>query len=527
MDFAYQPSAKLSNLADGHRMKVVQSSVFRQAPRLQRLFNYLVEASLNGQSHRLKGYSIAVEVFDRPADFDPSCSALVRVEMGRLRSKLLEYYTTEGQNDPVRFDLPKGSYSIGLVNAPATAPARLQSIQMSEDRPSIAVLPFLNMSTDAGQGWFADGMTEDLITDLSKLSGLRVCSRHACFALQNVQMDSPEAIAKKLNVRYLLQGSVRRGEQQVRINVHLTDTQNNSQTWAERYDRPLTNFLEVQANVTETIVKELAVQLTPLEEVRLGHTGTSNFAAHEEVLRGLGFYWRFQPTFNRESQLYFQRAIDMDPEYADAYVWLARSIVYAFTMRWADSCCDLKVADQCIERALAIDGLLSQAHAVNSWVHLWSDRYPESVRAGARAVELDPNSADARLFHSIALTMTTQSNAGLSEGEMCIKLNPIPSAFYLWVYGMALMYDNNFDKAIEVMEQGIQIAPSFQPNHVFLMHMQFKSGNLEAAARSAQRYELIYGTRKVPLRTPGPRASTVGAWIHSLSSLGLEPIDTI
>lgn len=523
MDLAFSPSLSQSDPLETHRIKIVQSTVFRQAPRLQRLFNYLVAATLEGRSERLKGYSIAVDVFDRPADFDPSCSALVRVEMGRLRSKLMEYYTGEGKGDSLRFELPKGSYAISAITTPTASVSEFKPEDALESKPSIAVLPFQNMSADAGQSWFADGITEDVITDLSKLSGLRVCSRHASFALQNIKQDSPAEIAEKLKVRYLLQGSIRRGETQVRINVHLTDTRTNSQTWAERYDRPLTDFLAVQADVTEAIVKELAIKLTPLEEVRLGHAGTSNFAAHEEVLRGLGYYWRFQPTYNREAQLYFQRAIDMDPEYADAYVWLSRSIVYAYTMRWDENRADLEDANACIDKALAIDGLLPQAHAAASWVQLWSKRYEQCVISGARAVELDPNSADARLFHSIALSITTFSGAGISEAEMCLKLNPMPSTFYFWVYGTAHMYGGNFDKAIEAMEKGIQVAPTFQPNHIFLIHSLVMANRMEEAQRSVQRYELIYGNRLVPLRMLGPDArDRASDWKKSLTLVGMK-----
>lgn len=523
MDLAFTPNPSQSDSLDKHRIKIVQSKVFRQAPRLQRLFSYLVAASFEGRSQRLKGYSIAVEVFDRPADFDPSCSALVRVEMGRLRSKLMEYYTDEGKGDPIRFELPKGSYAVGVVKAPIATTSESKPDVTLESKPSIAVLPFQNLSVDAGQSWFADGITEDVITDLSKLSGLRVCSRHASFALQNIKQDSPVEIAEKLKVRYLLQGSIRRGETQVRINVHLIDTRTNSQTWAERYDRPLTDFLAVQADVTEAIVKELAIKLTPLEEVRLGHAGTSNFKAHEEVLRGLGYYWRFQPTYNREAQLYFQRAIDMDPEYADAYVWLARSIVYAYTMRWDENLSDLEEANICVEKALAIDGLLPQAHAAASWVQLWSKQYEQAILSGARAVELDPNSADARLFHSIALSITTFSGAGISEAEMCLKLNPMPSTFYFWVYGTAHMYGENFDKAIEAMEKGIQVAPTFQPNHIFLIHSLVMANRMEEARRSVQRYELIYGNRQVPLRMLGPDAkSRASDWKFSLTLMGMK-----
>lgn len=509
--------------------KIMGSDVFRQSPRLQRLLEYIVQQSLQGKGHRLKGYNIAVEVFDKPADFDPATSALVRVEMGRLRSKLLEYQASEGRQDSLRIELPKGNYEARIVEVQSPAlvvAAPVNSLRQAlDDKPSIAVIPLRNLSPDDGQSWFADGLTEDLVTDLSKISGLRVCSRHSSFKFRVFDYKDLSSIATQLGVRYVLHGSVRRGDSMIRVNVELTDTLTDTQVWAERYDLAASDFLMVQASVTGKIVTALAVSLSPIEEVRLGHSGTFYTEAHEEVMKGLGYYWQFKPEYNERAQFHFRRSIEVDPEYAGAYTWLARSMVYGYTMKWpGTSKQTLEEANRLIAKALELDGLLADAVAVQSWAHMWSHRYALAQEFGARAVQLDPNNSDCHMFYSIILSMTTHTGVGIEEAEISLKLNPMPSAFYQWTYGMALMFDDQPEKACEVFERGIKSGPTFLPNHVYLMHTLMVEGRIEEAKRAAQRYELIYGTRSVALETPGPRLDGRSRWEPAVQALGLLPV---
>ncbi|HEX4856358.1 MAG TPA: hypothetical protein VFV28_06060, partial [Limnobacter sp.] len=409
-----QETASCSIDAETFLRKVTGSEAFRQSPRLQRLLSYIVQHSLQGKGNRLKGYNIAVDVFDKPADFDPATSALVRVEIGRLRSKLLEYYSVEGRHDALRIELPKGNYEARILDgytAPGFSPVPLAPTrQTQEDKPSIAVIPLKNLSGDESQSWFADGLTEDLVTDLSKISGLRVCSRHSSFKFRLFDHKDLSSVATQLGVRHVLHGSVRRSPSMIRVNVELTDSLTDQQVWAERYDLPADDFLTVQARVTEKIVKALAVNLSPFEELRLGHAGTAYTEAHEEVMKGLGYYWQFKPEYNERAQFHFRRGIEIDPEYAGAYTWLARSLVYGYTMRWpGTSLNSLDEANTLLARALSLDGLLADAVAVQSWAHLWSHRYQLAQEFGARAVELDPNNADCHMFYSIILSMTTHT----------------------------------------------------------------------------------------------------------------------
>ena len=190
---------------------MLASPLFAGSPRQQCFLNYLVTHSLAGNAERLKGYTIALEVFDRSMDFDPSLDAIVRVEATRLRHKLREYYETLGKNDSVRIALPKGSYAIefDLQKKIASKSANLTPVnpRMIDDRPSIAVLPFANIGKDNAKEYFADGIVDSLITMFSRLSGLFIISRQSSFAYKNTSKTS-EQIAIELGVRYLLEGSV-------------------------------------------------------------------------------------------------------------------------------------------------------------------------------------------------------------------------------------------------------------------------------------------------------------------------------
>jgi len=194
------------------------------------------------------------------------------------------------------------------------------------DKPSIAVLPFVNMSDDAEQEYFADGITDDLITDLSKLSGLFVIARNSTFTYKGKSVKIRQ-VAEELGVRYVLEGSVRRAGGQVRINAQLIDATTGGHLWAERYDGSIADVFRVQDKITKNIVDALALELTPREVERVGNPGTDNVQAYDAYLLGLSFYYRRTPESFAKARIYFEQAIELDSNYTEAYVALAK--IYA------------------------------------------------------------------------------------------------------------------------------------------------------------------------------------------------------
>jgi len=235
---------------------VLESALFVHAERLGRFLRFVVEETLAGRADRLNQFAIAIDVFDRDETFDPTIDAIVRVEAGRLRSKLLEYYDDLGGDDPIRIELPKRSYAAtfrqrsGRDESRSAAAAELDREVYARDglaettelaEPTIAVLPFVNMSLDPEQEYFADGVTEDLITDLSRLPGIAVISRHSTFTYKGTAA-TVQQVCEELGANLVLEGSVRKVGNTVRITAQLIDGSSGQHLWAQRYDRDLIFF---------------------------------------------------------------------------------------------------------------------------------------------------------------------------------------------------------------------------------------------------------------------------------------------
>jgi TolB-like protein/Tfp pilus assembly protein PilF len=456
--------------------KMLATDIFSQAERQRRLLSYLVSETLDGRGGRLKGYSIAMAVFDRGADFDPSTEPIVRVEAARLRSKLREYYEREGRGDPLRIEIPKGSYAVQIgaskIEKPREAPSR-------EDKPTIAVLPFANLGDDPSQAYFADGIAEDLTTDLSKLSGLVVISRHSSFLYRRSSKPASE-IAKELGVRYLLEGSVRRADTRVRIGANLIDTATGAQIWAERYDRELSDIFAVQDDVARRILSSLKVKLVGAESGRLGSDGAISAEAHDQLLRGLERLWQYERSAVEESLQFFNEAIRIDPHYAPAHAYLARALMFLWALSYAaDDMRDL--AFRHAQQAVALDEEFPMGRAVLGWIHLWRREGDEALDAGRHAVALDPNNADARLFLSITLSGLGRGQEGMSYIRSAIRLNPHPSALHLMALGANYFILGQFEDAAEAFRQGTALRPGFTPNYQLLAQSLLRLGRRREA----------------------------------------------
>ena len=202
---------------------------------------YIVNETLAGRGERLKGYNIALEVFDRPETFDPDVDPIVRMEAARLRDRLREYYEADGQNDPIRIDLPKGTYTpqIEFRHEDASRIPRQKvppTQEVSSTVPSVAVLPFDDLSADQNLGYLGDGVAEDIITALSRFPDLAVVARTSSFTYKGKAVDMRQ-VGKELGVGYVVEGSVRKDGDKIRIVSQLIDTKNGEHVWAERFDR--------------------------------------------------------------------------------------------------------------------------------------------------------------------------------------------------------------------------------------------------------------------------------------------------
>src|SRR3989442_10622358 len=304
------------------------------------------------------------------------------------------------------------------------------------NKPSIALLPFENMSGDAGQEYFSDGITEDLITGLSKLSGLFVIARNSVFAYKGKTLK-PAQVSRELGVRYLLEGSVRKAGNQVRITAQLVDATTGYHVWAERYDRDLKDVFALQDEVTQKIVGVLAVKLTVPEKVGLTRAPTGNLEAYDYVLRGKEYRGRTTRDANAEAGKMFRRAIELDPDYAAAYAELGWSHLQAWQFQWSRDPETLQRALELAQQAIARDDSLAGPPCLLGQVYLWKKEHERAIAEAERAVGLAPNDADSYETLAEVLAWSGRADAAIRYIKEAMRLDPQYPFFYLWTLGHA------------------------------------------------------------------------------------------
>ncbi len=357
------------------------------------------------------------------------------------------------------------------------------------DKPSIVVLPFTNMSKDPSQEYFVDGMTEDLITDLAKISGLFVISRNSAFSYKGRSVEIRQ-IAEDLGVRYVLEGSARRVGDRVRINAQLIEATSGGHIWAERYDGSLADVFALQDKVTERIVKALALELMPQEAQRIGRIGTDNVAAHDAYLLGLSSYYRRTPEDNAQAATHFEHAIQLDPSYSAAYTALAKAYVQAVIgeQAYADELEIFWTAGYTKARRFLEEGMAepnADFHVLRSWLALKKRQHDRAIAEAEQALELSPNDADALEALAEALIYSGQPSAGIESAQRAMRQNPTLLGRPLYLMGLAEFALGNSEKAIEHVERAIRQAPASKADFVGILAAAYGELGITEQAQAA------------------------------------------
>ncbi|HEV8718238.1 MAG TPA: tetratricopeptide repeat protein [Candidatus Binatia bacterium] len=326
------------------------------------------------------------------------------------------------------------------------------------DKPSVAVLPFTNMSGDAEQEYFSDGMTEDLITDLSKLSGLFVIARHSVFTYKGKAVKVAE-VSKELGVRYVLEGSVRKAGNRVRITAQLVDAITGHHLWAERYDRELKDIFALQDEITRQIVAALRIELREAELARVRRIPTNNLTAYDSLLRGEEYLLRFTREADVQARQLFEHAIALDPEYAEAYVALG-ALYWREWGWWNQNPQALERAFELVQKAVLLDDSLPQVHGLLGWVYLWRKQPELALLEGEQAIALDPNDADTYISQAQTLTFLERPAEALELVEKAMRLNPRCPAWYLGALGMAYRRMGRHEEAVVALKQALLRSPN-------------------------------------------------------------------
>jgi TolB-like protein len=312
------------------------------------------------------------------------------------------------------------------------------------DKPSIAVLPFENMSADPEHAYFADGLTEDLITDLSQVPGLFVIARNSSFTYKAKSVDV-RSIARNLGVRYILEGSARRAVGRVRINVQLIDAIGGGHLWAERFDRGLDDVFKVQDEVTAKIVEALVGRLTLARTPE--RKRPTNLEAYDLCVRGRALLFQSGQAA-REARLMFQRAIALDPEFAEAHRWIALTLLDSWLL-WGEPLePNLQMAVAAAQKAVMLDPNDAGNHWVYGLLLTREHQLAEAETEFAVALKLDPNNADTWAMLSELMVLSGRPNDALANIEKALRLNPHPPGWYYWFLGQSQYLDRQYDRAV-------------------------------------------------------------------------------
>lgn len=324
---------------------------------------------------------------------------------------------------------------------------------VSSELPSIAVLPFTNMSGDPEQEFFADGLVEDIITTLSKLAGLRVIARNSSFVYKGQAVDVREA-AQHLGVRYVLEGSVRKGANRIRITAQLVDASSGSHIWAERYDRSIDDIFAVQDEITLVLATEMQVKLTEGEQARLHYTTTSNVEAWTHWVQGLSYYRQAVTKESSAAALAcWKRALALDPTSAALHAMIGfKHCSDARFGWWDDRETALGKARSYANRALEFDPENPDANVTSSLVFLMEGHYDEAVAHVRRAVQVAPGSADAASLACFVLAFSGHPEEAVVHGERAMTLSPNHPGYYLGMLGNAYRLSGRIDEAIAAFQ---------------------------------------------------------------------------
>ena len=303
-----------------------------------------------------------------------------------------------GERRLKNIERPIRVYSISLDAPPSGETSAIASTHR-EEKPSIAVLPFINMSGDPEQEYFSDGITEDIITDLSKVSGLFVVARNTAFTYKGKSVEA-QRVAKHLGVNFILEGSVRKVGSRVRVTGQLIDGKKGGHMWADRYDRDLTDIFAIQDEITHAIVEQLKVKLLPQEKKSIGQTPTDNVEAYTYYLRGRQFMQRHSKSNYQLARRMFAKAVELDPLYARAYAGIADCDSFLFLHYHLEAGIDSILATSA--KALALDNRLAEAHASRGLALSLGQQHEEAIAEFEEATALDPNSFEAHYFYARA-----------------------------------------------------------------------------------------------------------------------------
>jgi TolB-like protein len=531
------PGEWKSNLSNADRAALIHrelesifaSDAFKGGKRAQDFLELVVAHALAGRYENLRERMLGAEMFGRPVGYDTANDAVVRVKASEVRRRLAQYYRSLSVVPPVRIDLPPGSYVPQFSFAAETGEAAEQPVPRPLERVSaegervwtsqkwiviaagvataallvvaiafwkrppaggpirsIAVLPLANYSGDPKQDYFADGMTDNLIAELGQISSLRVISRTSAMTYKGTEKTLPE-IARELSVDAVVEGSVERQGNHVRITAQLIDARSDRHLWAESYDRDMTDSLQLQREVALAITDKIDAELTPTEQARLNRRQQVEPAAMELYMRGMQ---EFNGVTPHNAIDYFKRAVEKDPKFGRAHSALANAYGWAGEsghMRYAEAFAKQK--EEAL-KAIEIDDSLADPHVQLAFAALDQDWDWETCKNELqRAIAMNPNSTNAHWSYADYLIRVGRAHEAMEHADIALKLDPISARAH-----MERAFINYFSRRYEAALNDLQQASSLPHT---LKQFDFALGDVYAAkgrySEAAQKFRDLGG----------------------------------
>ncbi len=395
---------------------------------------------------------------------------------------------------------------------------------LTSSPPSIVVLPFTNLSGDPDQSSFADGMTDDMITDLSRLSGLQVIAANTSFTYKDKQVQ-PQQLRAELAVDLVLDGSIRRQGDVMRINARLVDAGSGFQKWAASYDRPTSQVFEVQDEVTQSIVEALALRISDKEKKRLAQRSTDNLKAYDAFLEGQALSKLGTMESNQQAQRAYLRAIELDPSYGRAYGALAFTMAVAFRRGWTDTPLETMArALDLAKRGVALDGSIPQTHWALGYVYLMRKELEQAESAAMGSIAVAPNYADGYGLLALINNNLGRPDKAIEQIHKGVQLNP----YYTWDYpynlGRAYYTLGRYEEAIAALEQAVERNENAAPIKLYLITSYVRVGRQGDAEWQAEELQMVnpeetisHTDKTIPIADPGLKR----AFLDDLRAAGL------
>jgi len=467
--------------------RILASAPFTNSQNLSRLLRYVVLETLDGRGDSLKEYVLGVQVFGRGQSFDPRLDPIVRVQARNLRARLTDYYQSAGQSDPVHIDLPKGTY-VPVFSAPraATKPSRPTrrwiwpaaaavliacalgaGLLLSRNStgaaahgavPSIAVVPFVDLSADHSQEYFSDGLTDEIIDALTRVGGLRVAARTSSFTYKGRSRDARE-VGRALKVATVLTGSVRKEGDRVRIVAQLVDVASGYYLWSNSFERQMRGVLSVQEEISQSIVDTLSVKLARGGADHPLRARTGNSEAYNLYLRGRYLYNKQNKISLLKSVEYFGRAVERDSSYAAAYAGLGDAYNLLVQYGYLPPTEGMPKAKEAALIALRLDPGLAEAHVTLATIlEAYDWDWAAAEREYRRAIELNPQHGPARLWYGLFLWDQGRTKEAMAEVRRAYQLDPL-SILASTYMGKVYAAEGDYEAALDQFRKVLELDP--------------------------------------------------------------------